>query len=372
MSKDEYYSLKKIDETNAQYRLVYGERSNGKSFAVHLKALEDYVKNGNQFAIIRRMVLDLKGKRGAEQMKHLECDGYGVNHISRLTKGKWDRLFYYSERWYLAKWDEKLNKIVKEEEPFAYAFSLSAMEHDKSSSYPKVKTILFDEFMTRTGYLNDEFILFHNVISTIKRRRQDIVVYMLANTVNMYCPYFDEMGLYKTKTQKQGTIDIYEYGDSGLTVACEYVATPKDKKISNDPYFAFENPKLRMITDGAWEMNIYPHLLTTYSEKDILYMYFIKFGDVILQCEIIQVDDKMFTYIHRKTTPLKDKPNDLIYTLEYSDKPNYRRRLNRPLSELEKKICSFFSTEKVFYQSNPIGETVRNYLQACTSDNLYK
>ncbi|MGC5276152.1 hypothetical protein ACPXAM_23725, partial [Escherichia coli] len=85
--------------------------------------------------------------------------------------------------------------------------------------------------------------------------------YMLGNTVNKYCPYFAEMGLEHIPKMTQGTIDVYAYGNSDLTVAVEYCKSPDSKvKEASHKYFAFNNPKLEMITGGAWELNIYPHL----------------------------------------------------------------------------------------------------------------
>lgn len=104
------------------------------------------------------------------------------------------------------------------------------MEHDKSTSYPNITTIVFDEFLTRGSYLKDEFILFTNVCSTIIRQRNDVKIFMLGNTVNKYSPYFSEMGLSNIKNQKQGTIDIYRYGDSDLIVAVEYCASTQSGK----------------------------------------------------------------------------------------------------------------------------------------------
>ena len=98
------------------------------------------------------------------------------------------------------------------ETPFAFGFAITSQEHDKSTSYPNVRTILYDEFLTRNAYIPDEFVLFCNVLSTVIRQRDDVKIFMLGNTVNKYCPYFKEMGLNNITKQKQGTIDIYKYG----------------------------------------------------------------------------------------------------------------------------------------------------------------
>ena len=53
MSK-KYYSLDNILRLNPTYAMVIGRRSNGKSYAAIKYGLEQYIKNGSQFAIVRR------------------------------------------------------------------------------------------------------------------------------------------------------------------------------------------------------------------------------------------------------------------------------------------------------------------------------
>ena len=356
---NKYYSLKKILSKNADYNLIIGERSNGKTYSTLLYALKQYIDNGGQFAYLRRWADDVRGKRASQIFSSLNTNG----EIYKLTNGEYSVINYSNGKFYLANYDEKLKKYINAPSECGYTFSLTAMEHDKSNSYPNVNTIIFDEFLTRRYYLPDEFIMFMNVISTIVRHRDNVKIFMLGNTVNKYCPYFKEMGLTKIKDMKQNTIDVYSYGDSNLTVAVEYCGTSFIK--GSNKYFAFGNPKLKMITGGTWEIDIYPHLPYKYVPKDILFTYFIKFNGDILQCEIIQKNDEMFTYIHQKTTPIKDVKNDLIFSLEYSPRGNIITNINKPTNKLESKIWYFFAKNKVFYQDNTVGEIVRNYLIQC-------
>ena len=365
INKYKYYSAKEILKLNAQYNLVIGERSNGKTYCLLNMALENWIKKRKKTGYIRRWAEDLKGKRGRVIFDGLIANGV----ISKLTNGEWDRIYYYSKTWYLAKWDEDLKKLVYDTEPFMYGFALSEMEHDKSTSYPDITLIVFDEFMTRGAYYPDEFIQFTNVISTIVRERTDVIIFMLANTVNRYCPYFKEMGLTEVKNQKKGTIDLYKYGESGLRVAVEYADSISKKGKASDVYFAFDNPRLKMITSGTWEIAMYPHLPVKYKPKDILFKFFIIFGDETLQCEIVQKEG-IFMFIHEKTTPIKDWDKDFIFTTEYDHRSNVRRRITRARSEIERKIMYLFDREKVFYQDNEVGEVVRNYLQWCQSEKI--
>lgn len=360
INKQKYYSLKNILTREAQYNVIFGERSNGKTYAVLLHGLTDFIENNNQMAIIRRWQDDFKGKRAATMFDNLVSNG----EVSRLTNGEWTGIFYNASRWYLCRFEEE--KRILDETPLCYAFAISAMEHDKSSSYPKVRTVLFDEFLTRSMYLPDEFVLYMNVLSTIIRDRNDVTIFMCGNAVNKYSPYFTEMGIVHIKQMKPGDIDIYEYGDSGLRVAVEFSDSPNKGKPS-DLYFAFDNPKLAMITgqNGIWEIAVYPHCPVKILPKDILYTYFIQFTTELLQCEIIQHENLLFTYIHRKTTELKTPDSDLIYSPEYDARPNWKRKITKPVSLLEKKIASFYVNEKIFYQDNEIGEIVRNYLMWC-------
>lgn len=358
--KVKYYSLKNILERDAQYNIVFGERSNGKTYSVLKYGIERKVKYGEEMAIIRRWQDDFRSKRAANMFSGLVENG----EIKKLTNNKWDNVYYYSSRWFFSKWDDDLQKMIYDNEPFAYAFAISASEHDKSISYPKITTILFDEFLTRNSYLPDEFVSFMNVVSTIVRYRNNVKIFMLGNTVNKYSPYFSEMGLINVLKMKQGDIDVYTYGDSDLKVAVEYADSPNKNKPS-DMYFAFDNPKLNMITGGAWELSIYPHCPYKYTQNEILFTYFIQFENDILQCEIINHLDECFTFIHRKTTEIKNINEDLVYTTKFSSRPNIRRKLTKPTDKIDRKIVDFFLKDKVFYQDNEVGEIVRNYLLWC-------
>lgn len=390
--REKYYSIKNLMDLNAVYSLCVSKRSNGKTFSVlemglwgyHSKTCDywGYFENGSKFAVVRRWKDDFLNGRGQEMFKNFINNPKYGNILEKRTKGRWNSVYFLSGRWYLQRVED--DKVVERQEDwFARAFWLNAEEHDKSTSYPEIRLIFFDEFITRKYYLPDEFITFENVCSTIIRDREDVKIVMMANTINRYCPYFLEMGLTNVKSQKQGTIDFYTYGKSDLTVAFEY-AKDTDAAASRQAskYFAFDNPKLKMITEGQWEIDLYPHLPCRYLPKEVLYTYMIVFDKEILQCEIIrhpETDEDLkgekrkkqtllFTFIHRKTSQIKEDPRQLVFEQGYDPRKNHSRRINHPRNEMEKRIWSFFPMEKVFYQDNSVGETVRNYLNWCVSE----
>lgn len=364
--QQEFYSLEPILKEKAHYNIIIGERSNGKTYSVLQKIINDYAESGKQAALLRRMQEDFIGKRGAGLFEPLIDNG----EIELATAGEWTSVYYFASRWFFCRYEEDKNgntNRITAQEPFMYGFALSQMEHEKGTGYPNVKTIVFDEFITRMAYLRDEFVLFMNTLSTIIRSRDDVTIFMLGNTVNKYCPYFDEMGLRHIKDMKQGEIDVYQLKHTSgkiLKVAVEY-CKPFEKGKKSDFYFAFDNQKLEMITNGVWEIDLYPHCPYHYKPKNILFTYFIEFDRELLQCEIVHIDDVCFTFIHRKTTPLKHPDTDLVFTTRYDARPNYRRKLIYPHMDIERKIMEFYTTDKIFYQDNEVGEIVRNYLLWC-------
>lgn len=365
-----YYSLDRILAENAHYNIIYGMRSNGKTFSVQEYALKDYLETGGQLAILRRYDIDITGKRAQDMFEHLVHNQDRGNVIEELSDGQWTDVYYFASRWYLCRYDDKGIRI-KDATPFAYAFSLSAQEHDKSVSYPRIKTILFDEFMTRKLYLEDEFITFTNVLSTIIRQRNDVKIFMCGNTVNKYNPYFKEMGLENVLKIEQGDIQVYRFATTEqgeLRIAVEYADNPNKKGKPSDIYFAFNNPRLKMITTGVWELAVYPHLPFKYKKENIIGQYFIKWEEAILHCEIINIDGIIFTYIHNKSTLIKNEKNDIVFSKEYNPRFNYRRKITQPIDEAGQKIYWFYKNEKVFYQDNEVGEIIRNYIQWCKSD----
>ena len=358
--KSEFYSLDPIHKKgkDCKYYMIFGQRSNGKTYSVEKKILTDYIKTRKQGAILRRMGEDFKGKRGQSMFADFIPD------IDEWTGSRYNSIRYFGRKWFLIKYDESGKIESQDPDPFCYGFAISEQEHDKSTSYPRINTVLFDEFISRTSYLPDEFVLFMNSLSTIIRNRDTVKIYMLGNTVNKFCPYFKEMGIKHAKDMNKGDIDIYTYGNSSLRVAVEYAdAAPATRKSAD--YFAFDNPKLNMITGGDWELDIYPHAPCRFRGNDIKYRFFLEWDDSIFEGDIVKKDKMKFLFFHEKTTPIKYPDKDLIFSPEYSAKPNRFRSIRKNYNPLVHKIGLMFSADRVFYQNNDVGDQIKNYLTFC-------
>lgn len=346
-----YYTLDNILKKNADYNIIVGERSNGKTYASLLYGVSEYVKHGKEMAYMRRMYEDVKGSRAEQVFSALVSNG----EIDKITNGEYNSIKYYRAAWYLAKDEEKAEK------PFCYAFAISQMEHYKSQSYPNIYTIIFDEFITRTIYIPDEFNLFLNMLSTIIRQRDGIKIFMLGNTVNKYCPYFKEMGI-PLKNMNAGDIITIENGT--LKIAVEYTTPTKGGKKS-DKYFNFKSKTVKMITGGAWEIAEYPKCPVPYTRGDIIKTFYLIFDENYITGEIVNKGGgNLFIFFHpKKENRIKEPETDLVYCDYSSYRRNYYNQITRPHDDTGRLIYTLFQNGKVFYSDNDTGEILRNYIQ---------
>lgn len=357
-----YYDVRRLvtDYPDARYYVVIGERSNGKTYSSLDRALQQAAESGEEFGYIRRFGEDIRPKNLTNLFNaHLEN-----GRIEELWNGAYNAIEYKSNKFLLTKRMED-GRPDPDTEPLLVgrAFDLNSMEHYKSISFPRITTIIFDEFLSRQGYLPNEFMLFQNALSTIIRDRDNVKIFMLGNTVNKYCPYFAEMGLKHVNEQKQGTVDVYRYGSSGLEVAVEYCeSTSKHGGKASDVYFAFDNPQLKMITTGTWEIGIYPHLPCEYKPKDVIQEFFIEFEHELLHGLIIAPPNyHPFVFLHPKTTEIKHD-DDYVYTTQPTASRYRMQGLTRQNDKLSQYIKKCISEGRVFYATNETGEVFRNFL----------
>lgn len=360
---NKFYSTKQIDSTQAEYRLILGERSNGKSYALKVKALETYAKTGGRTVWIRRYEKEILKKNIYDMFSKL----YENGEFERIFNGKWENVVLKNGGFYLCRYDEENQKWIDDFQPFMKIVSVADSEHERDKNFTDLSMIVYDEFVTRGMYLYGEFVRFINILSSYIREKDGVVVYMLGNTVSKNCPYFAEMGLYRVYTQKQGTIDTYELNREingecvKTTIAVEVVANRGSKK--SDKFFAFDNPRLKMITSGQWELDIYPHLPFHYEKFDIQGVFCVVIQEKTLQCDCVCNEDGKYVFVHDKTTPVKE--NTLTYGKNQAVTKYSHRTIFKPITPFQRAIVNCIKTERVYYQDNSIGELFNDYIKEC-------
>lgn len=370
MSK--YYDIHPLlelgdNDPNIKYFLSFGERSAGKSYSTAKYVIENYINNGKQSALVRRW--DDDWGQGVASTYFDSLIAHKV--ISKLTNGKWDSVFYWAHRWYLSKFDEDKEKLIKDDTPFAIAFSLSTWEKTKSSQYPLMNFLVLEEFISNRyiGSDNTEFQMFLNLVSTLARDRDDFRCALLGNTIAKFGnPYFVCMQLEKRVLKmKPGDTVVFSNDFNDLKIACEYTCPPETGKKSDILFDFIDSAAARQITSGSWQIEVhYPSLPlgTRIKPMDIVYSYFLIYREHLLQADIVLQDNKYYTYFHRKTTEIKDLDNDLIFDLESHLEPNYRINILKPTDKIGQKVLDFFKRDAVYCQDVEVGEILYSYISS--------
>lgn len=358
----EYYSYNAIMDIDAVYRVIIGQRSNGKTYGWCRLALEAYFDLGLPSAYIRRL---------DEMIKPKIIQGLFDPHIDYIkdkTDGDYNAIEYRANSWYLCRMEQNAAgqwvKITRDPQPFCRSYAISTAETTKGADFGAVWSVCFDEFITRQYYLANEFILFQNLLSSIIRDRSGVHVFMLANTVSKSCPYFKDMGLYRVLRQEQGTIDVYKIGVDGAQIAVEYCATVETVKKQVSKYFAFDNPQLDMIKTGGWEIALYRHAPPELSQYRIIHTFFVVHDGRTLQGDIYMYKRYPLIFWHEKTTEIKKPDSAIIYDRDVTDgNPLHQRDMKVIYCRAQQIIFDLVRTQKTFYADNEIGEAVAAYLK---------
>ncbi len=184
-----YYTFDKVWSFNAVFNFVVGARGLGKTFGAKKFVIKDAIKRGNQFIYLRRYRTELNGRGTFFADIEQEFPDYDLRVNGNVAE--------YAP---IGTRDEKKRKWTI----MGYFVSLSTAQTQKSIAYPKVKTIIYDEFIIEKGalhYLPDEAIAFNNFFSTVDRWKDKTRVLFLANSVSIMNPYFLE---YDIKPDEEG------------------------------------------------------------------------------------------------------------------------------------------------------------------------
>lgn len=377
--KKAFWNTDNILKEKANYYIVLSNRAPGKTYGTLMRGLKRYVESGykKEVVYIRRYDEDLKpSKGGGRCYNNILKNG----EIAKLTDGKWNSIKYRGREWYLSNIDEDGNEKVSPK-PFCYGLSIYNQKSQKSGGFPDVRTIITDEFIEESESDPQIFQDWQNLINTIVRKGMvmlpngrvrkmtkeeidDYEIYLLGNIVNTESIFLEEMGLHEVINQKAGTICTYTYPNCDTKVRVEFIDNIIEDAPTNVFFEAFRNGN-KAIIGTEWEIPSYPKKPLEYDKKDILSSFFIEYGHILMKCDIIEKDDKVFIFVTKKTTPLKYPDDELIYSQERSPAANRRCDIFTPETNYERKILTLINTGRVYFQSNEVGNKFYNYLKWC-------
>lgn len=213
--KSIYYNPNRMLSYDRILNFIIGARGIGKSFAMKRYPVNRFLKHGEQFIYLRRFKDELK------KVPNYFNDLKEFFPNEKLeVKGK---VFYINDK--IAGW----------------AIPLSSWQSEKSTAYPKVTTIIYDEFIREkdnSGYIPNEVNALLNFMDTVFRMRDNVRCICLSNAVSVVNPYFlyfeltpninkeynayesiliqipdsSDFSNHKRKTKLGKLIDPYQYG----------------------------------------------------------------------------------------------------------------------------------------------------------------
>lgn len=213
-SKD-FYDPRPLLDKNGDINVIWGQRSNGKSFSYIKYALENYKKSGRTFVYVRRWAEDIVVKNMDKLMAPLPIKTiFGDDAVIKFFKG--------------AFWLHHEDS-GSDPECLGWSIALNQVAHTKSQTFTNVQIVILDEFLSLAGerVIKDEFSQWEQTLSTVLRTIQDAKIFLLGNSVSKYSPYFTPYCI-DPNVIKQGDIKVIELpnerGDSTRVVAewCPY------------------------------------------------------------------------------------------------------------------------------------------------------
>lgn len=352
MSKNQiHYKINKLLEKapDSIYYLIYGEKSNGKSYQVKHLAIDNYLENKKKFILLRRWKADITNVWVEKYFNDVDVD--------KITNGKYNSITVWRGDIYFNKLDENGKSLLKEK--IGTIMALSTEQHYSGASFLDYDMIIFEEFMERGAYIFHETEKLQILYSTVDRKRGTTKVFMVGNTISRICPYLKDWDLLNVvRNQKQGDINIIETGteyetEKGtlkVTIAIEYCLSSGGKTL------AFGEAKT-MIDSGEWQTNKQPKLEVSRKEyKLILRIGFLYMGFKFIG-ELLERNKNLLWFIYPYK---KEFSNDILVFSDETKESNLWQKniydissLNNP--DLDKILKETFRECNIFYSDDLTG-----------------
>ena len=345
-----HYSIDNIDKENAIINIIFGERSNGKSYAVkHKKAVEKYLKTGRRFILMRRWKEEITTEKIEQYFQDVD--------IHKLTDGEYNCIVMYKKQLFLGNYNVETGKTSRGDK-IGYVVALSTEQNYAGASYLDVDDIIFEEFMSRTTYLGGEADKLINFYITVDRKRGTTKMWLVGNSISQVCPYLEDWGLQNiVLNQKQGTIETIELGTgtynedgSEITLKCaiEHCSS------TGNSSFAIGKHK-DMLNKGSWQTDPQPHLPKSIKEYKFLYRIGFEFVGFRYIAELLQDKKDLVWFIYPYKKEFKDKfivISDKIKTSRYYQRNIYNLTINNDKLSY---LLSTFRESNIFYATDLVG-----------------
>lgn len=362
------------DKPDARYYFILGGRTRGKTFSVLDVGIEDNCGGLGMFAYIRRYDEEIKQKNIKELFSPQ------IDNILKYTNGEYNKITYFRGFFYFEFWGEdetgQYCRLKKRPEPCGVAMALNTWERTKGqdigAAYGGFKHIILDEAITGLSYLSDEFQRLKQLISSLVRfRLQDTKIWLLANPLSMWCPYFAELGIKKEMIKDTPLTDkCYEikYHGTDMTTIFIYLgAAPPDDSTPDTVYqtfFAFPNStaKSKSITGGYWELQDSEHLPSqVYRNSTLRKEVFLYFGEEWIRGQIMRYDETGVYYL--VWSPSRPPKKGEYYFILNAVPDRYAivgTRTGHPYAKL---LNDIIQTGQIYYSDNTVADIYHGFIK---------
>lgn len=343
-----------VFEDDVQIYMILGQRSDGKTYGILQDSIDGYSADGVPSAYIRRFDESLKSTTVIRDL----CKPQAKN-IARATRKIWTGSKYVGRRFFFTA-DGDDDKIIMDENPFLQCYALNTWENAKGADSGKFRNIIFDEYVSASKYLPNEYAIFENVLSSILRNRDGTRLVMLGNPINQICPYFDEFDL-KIHNLKPGDV-VYRISQNGVKMKFIYVP-PMDKKFRKTAGI-FDFKKSSSINTGYWEFGEFPHLpdVDLLQDAEMLAEFAFLFRNQLAICRIFYYRGIVFAY----WDSLDD--DDIMQddkTMLFSDVHLFQSNVYTafPRNRLTKLYTDCVQANRQYFADNKTGNLVKMWYQ---------
>ena len=359
-NKKRYVQRDFIHKIDAEYIILLGQRTNGKSFAVKEDIIKNALEHEEEFAYIRRYKEDCKQYMVEEYFSDIICDKKGVHHLEEWSNGRYNYITVYQQGIYFANMDED-GKVTRGQK-LGRMFGLSWATHYKSLSFPNMTSAVYEEFVTDEAFLDQECKRFMHLISTIFRESK-ARVYLVGNTLSRINPFFSEWELVNIPKQKINSIDMYyhkyttEDGEEKKTKIAVYLT--HSTNVNSGMFFG---NAAKAITGSVWDTDEQPHLKGRKSDYEILYTMIFIYDRTLFLMELLQHKESgaVTWFVSPKNTP-PQKNTRIICNKYIMD--NMATMGFIPISEGERKIMKMIIDENICFSDNLTGTEFKQCYQ---------
>lgn len=342
------------------WNILLGIRGTGKTTQLIIWGMCLYVKYGIQTQYIRQREVQIAPKNIDNLCDVIKNNGY----IEKITKGQYNSCVYHWRKWYFCKRDDSQKIIDRADDPFMSCLAIELAEDYKSSyNAPTGDFIIVDEFLTKRGYIPDEFIKLNHLLSTIIRLRDTAHIYLSGNLVDRYSPYFDEL-------QLNDVVETIKFGDhvtlssncTKIHIYCQPRPEDRKREIVNTKYFGWKSQELTAITgsQGLWAIKMYPK--PPKGDFVMLSKGYIHKNGKYLARELRQTDTMLYVFCYVDNYGY-DPNIHILYSCDSDCGYTPKIRYGFGYTETDKIIKRLINAERVYFADNTAGAMLDAYIR---------